>query len=85
MSIANEHKRINITLPKETITLLDRVAEKGSRSTFINTAVREYIINTRRSTLKQQLKEGAEKNAQNDLFLVDEWLDLEEEVWQGEK
>src|SRR2546425_124383 len=34
------HRRVNITLPEETIRLIDRVAAKGDRSHFIAQAVR---------------------------------------------
>ncbi len=37
------HRRINITLPEETIRSLDRVAKKGDRSRLIDEAVRRYI------------------------------------------
>ncbi|WP_228043135.1 ribbon-helix-helix domain-containing protein [Desmonostoc muscorum] len=37
------HRRINITLPDETIELIHRVIEKGDRSRFINEAVQYYI------------------------------------------
>ena len=35
--------RINVTLPKETVYLLDKVSEKGGRSRLINNAVRFYV------------------------------------------
>ncbi|MBD2414271.1 hypothetical protein FACHB389_23235 [Nostoc calcicola FACHB-389] len=75
------HRRINITLPDETIELIDRVIEKGDRSRFINEAVQYYIAQKSLANLREQLKEGAIQRAERDLGLVEEWFDLEEELW----
>lgn len=40
------HRRINITLPEETVRLIDRVAAKGDRSRLIDEAVRHYVQKT---------------------------------------
>ncbi len=73
-------KRVNITLPKETIDLMDRLVEKGDRSEFIKEAVEEYIKRKSRSKLRKRLKEGAEREADLDLRIAEEWFDLEEEA-----
>jgi CopG family transcriptional regulator/antitoxin EndoAI len=75
------HRRINITLPDETIELIDQVIEKGDRSRFINEAVQYYISQKALVNLREQLKEGAIQRAERDLGLVKEWFDLEEELW----
>lgn len=74
------HRRINITLPDETIELIDRVIEKGDRSRFINEAVQYYITQKALINLREQLKEGAIQRAERDLGLVEEWFGLEEEL-----
>jgi CopG family transcriptional regulator/antitoxin EndoAI len=76
------HKRINVTLPEETIRLIDRVSQKGDRSRLINQAVKHYLETTGRANLKRRLKEGAESNAERDLQLTHDWFSLEEEAWQ---
>ena len=76
------HKRINITLPEETIRLIDRVSQKGDRSRFIDQAVKHYLETVGRANLKRRLKEGAERNAERDLQLTRDWFSLEEEAWQ---
>jgi CopG family transcriptional regulator/antitoxin EndoAI len=73
---------INITLPTETIGLLDRVTETGNRSSFIDEAIRFYAVSVERKKLKQRLKEGALRNAERDLQMAEEWFPLEEEAWQ---
>lgn len=79
------HRRLNITLPEDTIRLIDTVTEKGDRSRFINEAVQYYIKQKASNNLREQLKEGAIQNAERDLKLAEEWYDLEEETWQENK
>lgn len=76
------HRRINVTLPEETIQLIDRVTKEGNRSRFINEAVKHYVAEIHRASLRKQLKEGAIRRAKRDLLLAEEWFDLEEEAWQ---
>ena len=76
------NQRVNITLPEETLSLIDRVAEKGDRSRFIDLAIRYYIEAMGKARLKKQIKEGAIARAERDLRLAEEWFALEEEAWQ---
>ncbi|MBI4641111.1 MAG: hypothetical protein HY731_10480 [Candidatus Tectomicrobia bacterium] len=75
------HRRINITLPEETVRLIDRVTERGDRSRLIDEAVKRYIEEIGRANLKARLKEGALRRAKRDLALAEEWFSLEEEAW----
>ena len=79
------HRRINITLPEETVRLIDRVAEKGDRSRLIAEAVEHYVQAIGRSNLRRFLKDGALRRAQRDLQLAGEWFALEEEAWPGSR
>lgn len=72
-------QRINITLPDETLTLIDRLAQKGNRSRFIDAAVRHYVAAIGKAGLKKQLKAGAMARAARDLNLAEEYFRLEEE------
>jgi metal-responsive CopG/Arc/MetJ family transcriptional regulator len=42
------HRRLNITLPEETVRLIDRVAKKGERSRFIAEAIERIRWGDRR-------------------------------------
>jgi CopG family transcriptional regulator/antitoxin EndoAI len=75
------NQRINVSLPEETLRLLDRVAGKGDRSRLIDEAVRYYIDEKGRRELRKRLKEGAIRRTPRDLQLSEEWFPLEEEVW----
>ena len=74
-------KRINVTLPKETLELMDRVADKGQRSRLIDQAVRKYVRNLGRAQLRKQLEKGAKERGERDLGLVAEWFSLDKEAW----
>ena len=75
-------KRINIILPDATVAVLDRVASRGTRSRFIDRAVRHYVETQGRASLREQLKAGYRANAERDLAMAAEWFPLEEEAWR---
>ena len=73
-------KRINIVLPDTTVSVLDKVTTKGTRSRFIDRAVLHFIEARGKQTLREQLKAGYRANAAQDLALAAEWFALEEEA-----
>lgn len=77
------HRRVNITLPEETIRLIDRTTARGDRSRFIDQAVRYFVQAARRTKLRKLLKEGAVRRAERDALLAEEWVDLDEDAWQA--
>ena len=76
------NKRINIMLPEKTVSVLDRVTTKGTRSEFIDRAVRHYVETQGRQSLRERLKAGYRANAEQDLEMAAEWFPLEEEAWE---
>ena len=76
------HRRINITLPEDTIRLLDRVAQKGDRSFLISEAVRHYVASVGKARLRRLLKEGALHHAERDLKIAEEWSGVEAMPWR---
>ena len=78
-------RRINISLPEETVRLMDRVSHRGNRSRLINEAVRRYVASKRRAALRKRLKEGALRRAERDLRLSAEWFLLDEDAWPTEQ
>jgi CopG family transcriptional regulator/antitoxin EndoAI len=68
------HCRIIVTLPEETVKLIDRVCEKGDRSRLINEAVKRYMQEMGRAKLRELLKEGAHQRAERDRRLAEEWF-----------
>lgn len=76
------NRRINVMLPERTLAALDEVAAKGNRSRLINLALLRYIRETRKQTLREELKAGYLANAERDLEMSAEWAPLEEEAWE---
>jgi CopG family transcriptional regulator/antitoxin EndoAI len=76
------NKRLNITLPEQTVRLMDRVAGKGRRSSLIDRAVRRYVKEETRANLRKQLAESYQANAVFDLQLAEDWFPVKEEAWQ---
>ena len=74
------NKRLNITLPEETVRLMDRVVGKGRRSNLIDRAVRRYVKEETRANLRKQLAASYKANAEEDLRLAEDWFPLEEQA-----
>ncbi|OGF57348.1 MAG: hypothetical protein A2Z21_02370 [Candidatus Fraserbacteria bacterium RBG_16_55_9] len=74
-------KRINITLPPETVELLDRIAPEN-RSEFINQAVRMHSQRLFKARIRQQLKHAYAERAKEDFALAQEWEPIERELWE---
>jgi CopG family transcriptional regulator/antitoxin EndoAI len=75
-------QRINVSLPEETVKLIDRVARKGNRSRLIDAAVRHYVRSVGRAKLQDQLREGYRKLAKSSLETAADWFPLDEESWR---
>jgi len=75
------HRRINVTLPEETVRLIDRAAAKGERSRFIAEAVTHYVSTRGRAKLRKAIRDGAIRRAARDGVLAQEWFTMDEEAW----
>ena len=78
-------KRINIVLSDDTIRVLDRVAKRGERSSFVDEAIRYYVAVTGQANLREQLKRGAIARAERDLEIASEYFALEQERWPDDQ
>lgn len=72
------YQKINITLHQQTINMIEQIANKHNRSSFIDEAVRYYIEHIKKVKLREQLKEGAINRAERDLKISKELNDLED-------
>jgi CopG family transcriptional regulator/antitoxin EndoAI len=77
---ANANQRINVVLPRQTLAILDRVASKGKRSSFISRALLHYVDVCGKQNLRERLKREALLNAERDLAIAAEWFPIEEEA-----
>ena len=72
------NQRLNITLPEQTVRLLDSVVPKGQRSRLIDEAVKRFVREQGRVRLRKQLERGAKARAERDLDVAQEWFALPE-------
>lgn len=75
------HRRINITLPENTVRLMDRMTAKGDRSRLIAEAVQQYLRETTRTQVRKRLQEGAVRRAERDLQLAREWFFVDKKAY----
>jgi len=84
----NRTERLQITLPKNTIRLIDGVWPKGpfkSRSSFLDHAARRYAVRLQKATLKRRLKNGYLARAERESELMSEWETASNElIWDEE-
>ncbi|MDK2930389.1 MAG: CopG family transcriptional regulator / antitoxin EndoAI [Bacillota bacterium] len=80
--MAQQVRRIMITLPDSLLQEVDGVAkqENRNRSEFIREAMRRYIEEKRRLELRERLKEGYRKMAGLNLELAGEAVAAENEA-----
>lgn len=76
------NKRINITLPEDTLRLIDRAVPKGDRSQLIDEAVRMYLSKMGRAALRKRLSEGYRRTADQDIEIASEWFTAEDDAWR---
>ncbi|MDA2936064.1 ribbon-helix-helix domain-containing protein [Patescibacteria group bacterium AH-259-L05] len=74
------YKRVNVTLPTETLRMIERLTKKGNRSRFIDTAVRFYADKVSRMNLRKLLKERALTRSEEDLQIAKEWFHIDNEL-----
>ena len=79
---SKRYKRINISIPIETLQLLDDIAPPKKRSQFITEAIKQYANEIKRLQLREQLKAGYIANAESDRKIAEEWFPIEQEVYE---
>lgn len=78
-------KRLNITIAGDTWEKLKITIPRMKRSEFINGAVRRYLTEIKKKSLRQKLKEEALQNFDSDLKENNEWINLDDESWNSIK
>ena len=70
------NRRLTITLPEQTVRMLDRAVSRGQRSRLIDEAVRRFINDQGRANLREQLERGAKVRSERDREIAEEWFVL---------
>ena len=69
-------RRLNITLPEQTVRMLDRTVPRGQRSRLIDEAVTRFIKEQGSANLRKQLALGATARSERDREMTEEWFVL---------
>ncbi len=70
------NRRLTITLPEQTVRMLDRAVSRGQRSRLIDEAVRRFINDQGKANLREQLELGAKVRSERDREIGEEWFVL---------
>jgi len=71
------HPRFGVSLPQETMSLLDRIERAEARSRLMAEAARFCVAHTVGVELGKRLKEGAMQRAERDRGMAEEGFFLE--------
>lgn len=70
------NRRPNITLPGQTVRMLDLAVSRGQRSGLNDEAVRRFVSEQGRANLRKQLERGATARSDRDQDIAEEWFVL---------
>lgn len=76
-------ERVNVSLPRSTLRLIDQVWTSHkfrSRSSFLDEAARTHALRLQRASLKRSLRSGYKRKAQENLNLISLWESSSNEV-----
>ena len=76
-----ETVRLNVTLPKELVEAMNRVAELSKRSRFIAEAVRQKIEQKEKEEMEKLLVEGYQAAAKESFAIAEEFESADLEGW----
>lgn len=78
-------KRVNISIPQNTLEKIDALTQRGDRSRFIDQAVHFYVEAVGRKQLRESLKEGAVRGANRDSEITASWFPIDEAIWKNKR
>jgi CopG family transcriptional regulator/antitoxin EndoAI len=83
--VVSSVKRIMISLPESLLAEVDGLvsSENRNRSEFIREAMKLYLAERKRYTIREQMKRGYQEMAQINLALATEQYEVEEEMQSG--
>ena len=70
------NRRLSITLPEQTVRMIDRVVPRGQRSRLIDEAVTRFVKEQGRANLRKQLALGATARSERDREIAEDWFVL---------
>ena len=76
-----QNVRLNITLPKDMLRLVDQMSGPRKRSVFIAEAIRLKVKQAREEALEKRMAEGYQAGYQESLDISSEFEDADLEGW----
>lgn len=75
-------EKVTLTLPADLMVAVRSMAPARRQSQFIAEALRSYIAEQQRQSLRARLIAGYQTNAEADVAIAGEWATVEDEAWQ---
>jgi hypothetical protein len=76
-------EKVTLTLPADLMEAVRTLAPPRRQSQFIAEAIRYFVTEQQRKTLRERLIAGYQANAAIDVAIATEWSPLEDEIWQN--
>jgi CopG family transcriptional regulator/antitoxin EndoAI len=76
------NQRINIVLPETIVQTIDRIAQPGQRSRFIEQAVQHFISHKSSEAVRARLEQTAVRDRDLDREIAGDWLAADIQSWQ---
>ena len=76
-----DNVRLNVTLPKDLVHLIDQMTGPRKRSLFITEAIQLKVKNIRKEALEKQLTEGYQAGLHEGLDMAAEFQTADLEGW----
>lgn len=76
-------EKVTLALPADLMAAVRALAPARRQSQFIAEAIRTYIAEQERKTLRDRLMVGYQTNAEADVVVATEWQPVEDEAWHA--
>lgn len=74
-------EKVTLTLPSDVMETVRSLVPPRRQSQFIAEAIRHFVAEQQRRSLRERLIAGYQANAAADSTLADEWSAVEDEAW----
>lgn len=74
-------KRVDFTLPLDTLILLEQTVPRGKKSELVNKALQVYIRHLNQKKLRTAMKKEALADIELDKQTTQEWSSIDDETW----
>lgn len=75
-------KRINVVMPKTTVSAIDEMVKPGQRSEFITRAVEYYVAIQSAEAIQKRLELTCIRDRDLDQQIAEDWFEVDRQPWQ---